>query len=173
MWATEDSKTRDAKRQVRPHDGDCDFRLLRALYFVQIFTLAKTKSSVGQSPLPKIVHPRSKPRAGGSSVRDDGRLALGSGDCPAAAPVWRGPKTKTELLAQSEQKPQSPSCHSVRRLAFGVWTFVHMSPSCANSSTSPSASLNTKNLSTLYLSLLPILFDSQDRIYQAHSPSAE
>src|SRR6266404_452970 len=42
-------------------------------------------------------------------------------------------------------------------------------PSCANSSTSPSAFLNTKNPSILCSSLFLKPFDFQDRIYQARN----
>jgi hypothetical protein len=41
--------------------------------------------------------------------------AFGSGDCPATPPIWRGPRTRTKLLGQSDQKPQSPSCRTSPR----------------------------------------------------------
>ena len=54
----------------------------------------------------------------------------------------------------------------VWRLTFGVWAFVHMSPSSANSSTSSSAFSNIKKPSTLYSFLFLEPFDFQDRRYQ-------
>ena len=144
----------------------------RLIPFVQAHGLrARPQPSVGQSPLPKIVHPRSKPCVGGSSVRDDGRLALGSGDCPAASRFGadQKPKRSCSLRAsknRSRHRVTAFGVWRVWRLTFGVWAFVHMSPSSANSSTSSSAFSNIKKPSTLYSFLFLEPFDFQDRRYQ-------
>ena len=94
--------------------------------------------------------------------------------------VWRlvGATVPLHPRFGADQKPKrscslraSKNRSRHRVTAFGVWTFVHMSPSCASCSTSSSAFLNTEKPSTPSSSLFLKPFDFQDRIYRRIRPA--